>query len=226
MSPLYVKFFLWFLRTNDYISSILWAGNIDAICVASYSSVSQYKLAKATEANLREAIRIKNNLPLIAPIVFASCSHPFPGAEKAESEIKTKMLEKFKVNYLDAGSITNSINEMMAWRDVMKTKGILPRAIVIVTCELHSKSERILAGMLFPGTNVYLRCNPHELEVEENHPTKDQRFWHLWLKASLMRFMAFKAVSFLPSVLREKALCRLAKIQHAPGDSHRVLATE
>ncbi len=188
------------LRSESTLKEILEA-RPQFIFAASYSAKSPKELARATRENLQAAISVKQNLLTKAPIVFGSCSHsstkPFPGSAEAETRLKLEILEDQRVGgSIYIGPISSSIDEMEGMKHVLEAKGFpSPRSILIVTCELHSGSERILSGMVFPHTRAVILCNSHEYEVEPDHPTPDQRTWPRWLWASVKRHLAFKAAS-------------------------------
>jgi len=211
VSPFYVKPFVKLLRSEDSLLDIA-AVDVDVILVPSYSAINENRLAKATRANMETAIRFNKSFCSRALIVFSGCSHAFPMAEDYERLMKVRMCNEAKLDYQYAGPITNSVNEMEAFKRVLRSRNIEPARILIVTCELHSGSERILAGMIFPAARIFVRCNSHEYEVEPDHPTADQRSWLKWLKCSILRFMAFQAAS--AGII---SLNRLRKRQHAPG---------
>ncbi|MBX4209210.1 hypothetical protein KW799_00720 [Candidatus Parcubacteria bacterium] len=195
MSSFYVKPFVKLLRSEDSRSDIAMA-NIEIIIPISYSVKRRGELARATLANLEKAIKLRGTICPNALIVFGCCSHPFPGAEDDEGRLKAEICRQKEVPFLDIGPIVNSITEMEGVKGVLASRGMFPKSILVVTCELHSKSERILGKMVFPDAKLFVSCNPHDLEVESDHLTEDQRSWSRWLYASVVRFVAFKAASW------------------------------
>ncbi|HEU0080903.1 MAG TPA: hypothetical protein VFQ72_02680 [Candidatus Paceibacterota bacterium] len=212
MSPFYVRPFVWLLRSQDSLGSIRKAG-IEVILAASYSAKSQTELAAATRANLDLAIRLQKTVCPKALICFASCAHPFNDAGYFERRMKEDVCDVASARYAYIGSIVNSITEMEALKGHLLRHSFHPEKMLVVTGELHSESERILARQVFPSAQVYVTCTSHELEVEPDHPTLDQRSWARWLWCSVLRWTAFKAMAagFV-------SIDTLRTRQHAPGE--------
>lgn len=194
MSPFYVKLFIPFLRCSHSLDEIKLA-NIEVIIVASYCAKSPTELAAATRANLEKAVEFKKTICPNALIVFASCSHAFPSAHLYEQELKARMCNEAKVSFSYVGPIVNSITEMEAVKYKLLQRFLHPDRILVVTCELHSEAEHTLGKMVFPSARIWVYANSHELEVEADHPVKDQASWPRWFKASIMRLIAFKLAS-------------------------------
>lgn len=215
-SPWYAKQFVRFLRFQSYPEDIINA-QVSVIGVPSYSAKNKRELAEATHMNLSRALWFRT---LIFPrplIVFGSCEHAFPKAHIYEEGMKIAECQAMKANYLSVGPITNSITEMDAWKNGLAREGIFLRSMLIVTCELHSKSEFILSQMIFPGVKTYIWANSHEHEVELDHPTDDQTSWPCWLSCSVQRYLAFKCASKLSPSRQKAFLDFLRKRQHKMG---------
>ncbi len=213
------KVFLRYENSRDLLK------DIQVIFVASYGAIKSangdQRLARATRANMEFGIYIRNTFCPRAIIVFSSCQHsrrkPFPGAAVFEMRAKEKMLYAADIprsRFLHTGQINNSFTEMERLRDTLACHRVRHDEILIVTCDLHSRAEKVLAKTLFPGSKISVRCNLMELEVEPDHSTADQRTWGRWLWCSWLRYLAFKATSLAPDFLRQRLFVKLRKAQH------------
>lgn len=198
-------------------STTIRRAQVPVICVPSYSAINRSELALATRKNMDAALFFHGLAEVKPLIVFGSCSHAFPNAHVYEERMKVDICRARQAEYISVGPITNSINEMWAWRDVLRARNRLPDKLLITTCELHSKAEMLLAGMVFRGVTVYMRASDYRYEVEFDHPTDDQASWRKWTSCSLQRYSAFKVASLLPTDRQQWFLRRLAKRQHAQG---------
>lgn len=215
-SPWYAKQCAKFLRFGNHPEDIKNA-QVSVICVPSYSAKNTRELAEATYMNLSRALWFRT---LIFPkplIVFGSCSHAFPKAHIYEEGLKIVECQAMRADYLSVGPITNSVTEMDTWKNGLDREGISPRNMLIVTCELHSKSELILSRMIFPGVKTYIWANSHEHEVEPDHPTDDQASWSRWVSCSIQRYFAFKLASKLSPSHQKAFLNFLRTRQHKMG---------
>jgi hypothetical protein len=159
-----------------------------------------------------------------AVLAFSSCQHsatkPFSGASQFERTQKAAILYTEGLEsdqFIDIGPITNSFTEMEALKAHLVNLQVRHDAILIITCELHSRAEYILAKMLFPESEIFIWCNSHEIEVQADHSTTDQRTWGRWLWCSWLRYIAFKVTSLSPRFLQSRLCAKLRKVQHDPA---------
>ncbi|MEK7646739.1 MAG: hypothetical protein AAB381_03560 [Patescibacteria group bacterium] len=153
-------------------------------------------MVEATKQVLSRAIRIKSELFPKAHLIFASCSHAFPGSGEAELRLKSELCRSASVDYLEAGSIINSVTELEACRDLLKQRSVLPERILVVTCELHSRREYLLAQKIFPDSKVFVTCVSHTFELEPWHPMPSMRTWPRLLLSQVCGYAAFQAMSW------------------------------
>lgn len=217
--PWYVRYVAKWLSLS-HSSEVLSAASISVICVPSYSAKSPTELARATKINLANALWFWKQAPEDRKprIVFGSCGHAFPGAAEHESSLKRAICEKAGVPYIDAGDITNSVNEMDAWKKHLVERGApIDHKMLICTCDLHSKAEYVLAGIIFPNAQVYVYADDYWYEVESDHPTDDQASWPRWTMCSIKRYLAFRFARMLPRNDQKSFLDMLRKMTHKPG---------
>jgi hypothetical protein len=176
---------------------------------ASYST-KEDELSLATSINLHRAIAlVKENCPKDGLIVFCSCSHPFPGAERLEDRFKKEELQTSGVRYLVGRSIVNSIDEMEAVKETLIANGVdYSRGVCLVTCDFHSRAMRLLSEMIL-GVRTLVFSNSYSFEVETDHPTPDQRTWMKWLPLSMARWTVYWMIK-----LRLTSLDRWRKVRH------------
>ncbi len=161
---------------------------------ASYST-KENEPALATTMNLYRAIELASACDGL--IVLFSCSHPFEGAAKLEDDFKREILIASGVRYIMGRSIINSIDEMEAVKEVLEANKIdyYTDGVCLITCDFHSRAMRLLAQMILK-VRILVFSNSYVFEVEEGHPTPDQRTWVRWLPLSLARLVVYEMIKF------------------------------
>lgn len=192
------------------------AAGVTDIFAASYSTVDERHLAKATEANISLSIDLMLTDCPNATLYYGNCSHPYPGASRDEGKLKSRMLGVNGISRcVDIGSITSSIDEALKLKARFDELEYVPKALLIATCELHSGAVRKLYRMVFPKSEILVACNPYSLEVQPDHPTPDQRSLDTWVDCSYRRYDAYTVVSLCPRFMQLYLLGILNKFQHA-----------
>lgn len=191
-------------ETIDGMRKVLSPYGVEAIVPISFVTGKE-SLTYATLGNMRGAVKFSKMFP-DARVAWSSCSYPFPGAEEVENAYRVKMLknERPRMEPIIAGPMINSVDEAMKIKEKLAERGISPKCILLVTGELHSRSARYIWKKVFPGTRILVSCIPYTLEIQPDHPVKDQRVMWKWVLSNILRQAA----------LRVLPLDMVRKIQH------------
>lgn len=216
--PKIVGLFAWLLRRNTDNYQISIAQPYIAFPF-SYSALPNGHLANATLVNMNTAIgAIKGHLAHSASILYSGCEHPFNGAAELEIEAKRMLCYERGVRGTSIGPISNTIQEVMAMKAFFDKEGFDPKAVLLITCELHAASVLLLARHYMPEIEFVIISNSYRYEVQDDHPTPDQRSWSRWLWCSVLRYAVIRTVCWIPvRSWRDAIFLRLSKVKHGSG---------
>lgn len=184
-----LNFLVWLLKSENSRKEIF-EKQIDVIVPISYTTLPD-QLTSATKTNLIEVISYKCGRSPVSHIIFSNCSYTFPGSARVEFELKKKTLQEEcdLCRFACAGDMISSITEAERIKEKIEELKIIPKCILVVTGQMHSRSARIIWGKVFPDTCILITCIHHSHEYQENHPVKMQRGGWIWFFANQARLV-------------------------------------
>lgn len=167
---------------------------VDLIVPISYS-ILPHGLTQATRINLDAAIDLREQFPN-AFVALSNCAYTFPGAAEKEKNLRDEILRKRGIytRYVWAEDMNNSVQEAKRIKEAMEMLVPMfapdPRCIVIVTCQMHSRSAKYIWRHVFPRAEILCYTNNWIHEAEPDQPVKIQRSHWLWFFGNIARQMA------------------------------------
>ncbi len=188
---MYLRNFVNWWKIEHDQQTILDAG-IDLIVPISYTML-RLRPTAATQANLAQAIDFKRHFPQ-ARVAFSSCSYPFPGADRIEDNFRMAELRMRNIEPIIASPMINSIGEARNIRKKLIKQSIMPKAILLTTGELHSRSAFYIWKKIFPEARIYISCISHRLEVQPDALVLNQQTMPRWVMANVSRQIALQTL--------------------------------
>lgn len=164
----------------------------DLIVPLTYGSSPQ-RLMRGTEEFFLTALQLLRNFPG-AKLAFANPTHLFPDSDLAEIKKKLEFIaaRSIEPKELIVGRNTNTINEATSIAEEVQKANLLPKSIVLVTGEVHSRSARYIWQRVFPGAEVAVVGLSHKVEVEADHVVSMQRNLLTWMLTNIARHLAVR----------------------------------
>jgi hypothetical protein len=168
---------------------------IDIIVPICYAVLGKDRLASATELNFKQALNFLEMKPE-AHLAFGNCTYFSEGEKEIEARLKREIFPELSSlkDFIEV-SLENSINEAKRIRQALIDKGMaMPKCILIITGEIHSRRARRIWRKVFPGTKILVACISYYNETSKDYPIKDQQTTWRWLGVGV----AAHLISYLP----------------------------
>ncbi len=186
------SWFVRFWKSEDSEQEIL-NSEVDLVVATSYAMAAKNRLAIATRLNLEKALGFLEIFP-DATLAFGNWPLAFPGSEKVESQLKHALFPELSYKKAQESVIKNSVDEAEQIREITTSQELEPKCILVVTGELHSRSERFILQSVFPNAKILVSCIGYENEVEKDNIIIMQRTLLRWIYVTLGRHLLLRTV--------------------------------
>lgn len=158
---------------------------VDMIVAITYGIMPD-RLPDSTKFILLEAISFKKRFPH-AVLVLCNVGYIFPGSALLERKLKEEILRKASlVNGVVWGNdINNSVQEKNEVKKIVEK--INPKCILLVTCQMHTRSVKLIYEGDFQMIERLLFGVSWKHEAQKDHPVKVQRSHWKWFLANVAR---------------------------------------
>jgi len=140
---------------------------------------------------MRKAFRFLKLFPG-ARFAFGNYPRLFPGSEKIESELKHRLFQ-IPEDAIEL-DISNSVTEAQKIHEATRQIGFEPKCILVVSGQLHSRSDWVIWQKEFPNAKILVSCISYKQEIDRDHIIPAQRNLILWTLANVGRQILLRIV--------------------------------